>query len=186
MYLLSGNLFDQPADAICLTTNGCVKANGEAVMGRGCAHTAARRWPEIPGHLGTLLRTCGVHVHLLTGSTPNGPSLCSQEMLPYHLVSFPVKPVTATFTGSNAVTRMTRHFSLGDVMPGWACRADLSLIRRSAEELVGLTNEQHWTQVILPRPGCGAGELSWEAIRPLLATLLDDRFGVISFPPSQR
>ncbi len=40
-----GDLFEQKdADAICITTNGNVKKNGEAVMGRGCAKEADRRW----------------------------------------------------------------------------------------------------------------------------------------------
>lgn len=186
MYLLSGNLFDQHADAICLTTNGYVKANGDAVMGRGCAHTAARHWPDLPRRLGSLLRTAGNHVLLLAAFSPTRPSLRLHKRLPYHLVSFPVKPMSAIFTGSNAVTHMAHHFSIGDVIPGWACTADLSLIRRSAEELVALTNEQHWTRVILPRPGCGAGELSWGTVKPVLAARLDDRFGVISFPTFQR
>jgi len=34
---LRGNLFHTPCDVICITTNGFVKRNGEAVMGRGCA-----------------------------------------------------------------------------------------------------------------------------------------------------
>jgi hypothetical protein len=36
--------------------------------------------------------------------------------------------------------------------------------------------------VVLPRPGCGAGELDWTRfVRPALTALLDDRFVAITF-----
>ena len=38
---IRGDLFTQEADTICITTNGFVKANGECVMGRGCAKQLA-------------------------------------------------------------------------------------------------------------------------------------------------
>lgn len=37
-----GNMWAIPADAYCITTNGFVKKNGEAVMGAGCAKEARR------------------------------------------------------------------------------------------------------------------------------------------------
>ncbi|MCZ2224447.1 MAG: hypothetical protein LC122_12560 [Chitinophagales bacterium] len=42
-----GNLFDfvNIADAICITTNGIVKSNQEAVMGAGIALQAAEKFP---------------------------------------------------------------------------------------------------------------------------------------------
>jgi len=42
------NLWEYPADARVITTNGFVKNNGEAVMGRGCAREAARKYPRLP------------------------------------------------------------------------------------------------------------------------------------------
>lgn len=68
-----GNLWDYPADAIIITTNGFVKKNGEAVMGRGCAREAALRYPLLPGMLGNSIKTSGNKVfhfwiseHILT------------------------------------------------------------------------------------------------------------------------
>lgn len=78
---------------------------------------------------------------------------------------------------------MRSRFNPGDWVPGWACVADEVIIKRSAEELVSFAGTYGWSQVILPRPGCGAGELSWEQVKPILTQVLDDRFYVITFPP---
>lgn len=60
----------------------------------------------------------------------------------------------------------------------WHEKARLSLIRRSAQELVSMTDR---TQVVvLPRPGCGNGGLSWEDVKPVIAPILKSkRFVVI-------
>lgn len=76
-----GNMWDIPADAYCITTNGFVKTNGEAVMGAGCAKEAAKKWPYLPKLLGTLLST-GNHVEWV----PMDP----KDNIGY-LVFFPVK-----------------------------------------------------------------------------------------------
>jgi hypothetical protein len=53
LYFLVANHF------VCITTNGTVKKNGEAVMGRGNAKQAAICIPGIPKLLGSYLRTHG-------------------------------------------------------------------------------------------------------------------------------
>lgn len=62
---------------------------------------------------------------------------------------------------------------------------DPRLIVRSARELVALADEQGWQRILVPRPGCGGGGLDWREIRPLLASLFDDRFILIAAPELQ-
>lgn len=153
-----GNLWHWDADYRCITTNGYVKKNGEAVMGRGCAREAAKKWPELPEILGDMLRSDGNHVHELGyGIDRNGKYVsCAWEVL-----SFPVK----------------HH---------WRDKASLELIERSAQELVEFVDghDDDWDiDVVLPRPGCGNGQLAWEQVKPILEPILDDRFQVITFRP---
>jgi hypothetical protein len=52
-------------DVICITTNGFVKANGECVMGRGCAKEATLRYPDIQIILGDQIKAKGNHCFYL-------------------------------------------------------------------------------------------------------------------------
>lgn len=166
----SGNIFKVKCDAVCITTNGFVKRNGENVMGRGCAYEAAKLIPELPYLLGSKIKSHGNHVHQLYSK--NGVVFCS----------FPVKPSEIEYSEPEQVVRYRRrHYSIGQVVPGWACAADLDIIKRSACELVDLTDDLNWNHVVLPRPGCGAGERSWEQVGTLLQSILDDRFTCMTF-----
>ncbi len=70
----------------------------------------------------------------------------------------------------------------------WGDRAAPELIRRSADQLVSIVDKfadaYGIRSVALPRPGCGNGGLLWEDVRPVIAPVLDDRFAVVTFPPS--
>ena len=62
-----GDLWTYPVPAdktkvICITTNGTIRRDGCAVMGRGCAQQAARRYPWLPADLGSRVHRNGNHV----------------------------------------------------------------------------------------------------------------------------
>ncbi len=71
-----------PGHFICLTTNGVVKKNGEAVMGRGNAKQATLVLPGIALMLGNYLKSNGNHAGFLP--LPENDS---------GLIIFPVKQV---------------------------------------------------------------------------------------------
>lgn len=73
---VSGDLWKYPADIRIITTNGTVKSNGDAVLGRGCARQAVERYPQLPHVLGKSIRERGNHVRYFPK---------------YDLIAFPVK-----------------------------------------------------------------------------------------------
>ncbi len=146
-------LADEGCDALVITTNGFVRNDGRAVMGRGIAEQAAKRYPKLQAELGRCLRTYGNHCFVFSGYNPN-----------YDIITFPVKPV---FGPSRE--------------PGWMSKAELPLIEQSARELLGITKRYDWIDVLLPRPGCGYGGLNWRDVRPTLRGILDDRFTAVTF-----
>jgi len=166
MIEVKGDLFtyykDNPCDAIVITTNGFVKANGRAVMGRGCAKEALSLMPEIDKKLGDNIARMGNMVSFLRS----------------RVISFPVKGVSKLCTNENDYVGHM-NFKIGDTIPGWACKAELSIIERSANELVSIVPDS-WKDIIIPRPGCGAGELRWSEVKEVLG-VLDDRFKVITW-----
>ena len=166
-----GDIFKTDCDAVCITTNGFIKYNGDAVMGKGCALQATKIIEGLATILGASLLVDGNSVI---------PLLTKNSTV---LVSFPVKDIAelAALDKSNIVTHMRNKFSIGHKVPGWACVARTDIIVRSAHELVKLADELGWKHVVLPRPGCGAGELVWENVRYLIEPILDDRFTCMTF-----
>ncbi len=78
---LTGDLWEVEADARVITTNGLVKKDGRAVMGRGVAKQAAERYPWLPEWLGLSLRVIGNHVRMFLPNEGNAT----------YLIMFPVK-----------------------------------------------------------------------------------------------
>jgi hypothetical protein len=77
-----GDMWDLEADVYVITTNGTVKKDGTAVMGRGCALEAKERFPGIDLHLGNSIKRYG-NVPILIGTDITGSSV--------GIVTLPVK-----------------------------------------------------------------------------------------------
>lgn len=73
------DLWDYCSFGLCITTNGTVKYNNCAVMGRGCALEAKQRIPNIDQILGSKINRFGNHVW---------PLFCYRGQ---EIYSFPVK-----------------------------------------------------------------------------------------------
>lgn len=151
---VTGDLWTYPADVRVITTNGAVRKDGFAVMGRGCAKEAAERFCDLQELLGAEISKHGNHVHHFF--CPTGRIIGHYE----HIVTFPVK----------------HH---------WREQADMDLIWQSTKELLDLAGNTYlgesWKTIVMPRPGCGNGRLSWDDVRSLLAHVLDNRFHVITY-----
>lgn len=68
----------------------------------------------------------------------------------------------------------------------WRQSADINLIENSVKDLVIVVNqiEKKFNcniKVVMPRPGCGNGNLYWKDVKPVIEKYLDDRFSVITF-----
>ncbi len=70
-----GDFWIVPADLRCITTNGALRRNGNAIMGKGVALEARRRYHDIEPILGSFINRYGNHVFSLG----------------YCLISFPTK-----------------------------------------------------------------------------------------------
>jgi O-acetyl-ADP-ribose deacetylase (regulator of RNase III) len=165
-----GNIWKLAGDLgiVVITTNGFVKKNGACVMGKGIAAQAKQRFPDLEFKLGFYILKYG-----------NRPFI-----LGHNVVSFPVKPVGRLHCGFDimVVSHMRGKFRPEDTVPGWACTADPIIITNSCRNLVQMADKFGWKEIYMPRPGCGAGELKWDDIRPILLTeLLDDRFIVCTY-----
>jgi hypothetical protein len=187
MHEIVGDLFESElADAICITTNGFVNSQGANTMGRGCAGSAKVRWPGIQMAIGTVIRGFGNVPIKLTHEEEGRIFLqeCKQPIyprhyVPYHIFTFPTKPDFCK--EADLLDNYRRSPYLGqDSYPGWMAKSNLGLILESAQHLVTQVNAGGFKSVVLPRPGCGAGGLSWkDEVRPYLSEILDDRFWVI-------
>lgn len=171
MHEIRGDLFSIPCDALCITTNGFVTEKGKGVMGRGCAKQIRDKHPEIEITLGEKIKKRGNQVNVLMKDF-NGKCV----------LSFPVKPASVISNGNNIVRHAKARFPLGSEVPGYLAKATEQIIVESAKQLRKIADAGPWKKILVPRPGCGAGELDWPEIRRLIAPYLDERFYIVSFP----
>ena len=169
-----GNILDKmnKYDAVCITTNGFVTTTTKAVMGRGIAYSFDNRF-NIAYKLGKILIKKGNHVHIILKKNKYHPVICSM----------PVKPFSVKVDKKciNIVRHARYNYRKGEYAPGFHAVADIKIIKKSTKELVKMADQEGWKKVLLPRPGCGAGELTWKEVKPVLNKILDDRFTCMTF-----
>lgn len=103
----------------------------------------------------------------------NNVSVLTTDPMP--IVNFPVKPDYVRNNGTNVVSHCKT--AIGTWTAGFLAKADIQLIEKSLIQLVELTNRKpEWKVILIPRVGCGAGELDYKDIKPLMEKYLDDRF----------
>lgn len=146
----TGDIWEYPADALVITTNGYVKKNGRAVMGRGSAKEAADRWNFLPALLGEQITKFG------------------NEVFIWSLMYIEEEEVET----KNILTMPVKH--------NWWEPADIFLIHKSAMDLKAEVDMWNFKSVVMGRPGCGNGGLDWDSVRPVLENVLDDRFVAIT------
>ncbi len=175
MIITKGNLFDQKADAIVIPVNGYYTFQNHAIMGKGVALQAAKKFPILKKKLGYMLQMHGTHVFMLSKKKKLGG-----VKLPYDVVTFPTKPRSGISQGPNVVKHLRTKFNKdGMFVPGWALKSDIKLIKKSAIELRELAAARGWKRVVLPKVGSGAGEVDWKRIYRVLKRILKGRVFVL-------
>lgn len=155
-----GNIWDLCLnyDATVITTNGSVKKNGDAVMGKGIALEANKRFPTLAKDLGASIKISGNRV----GWWMPEEAIWDDPTVPKVLFTVPTKE-------------------------SWKSRSTIGLVENSAKKLVQLVDTyflfmvDRKPNIIMPRLGSGAGGLNWEDVKPVVAPILDDRFTVCTF-----
>lgn len=152
------NIFELPkqplssavTEAMCVTTNGIVKQNGEAVMGAGIAKQVNDYF-----HVANLL---GKYINEYGNRAFNLGVYSRQylnDVVYFRLFTLPTK----------------HHFRLD---------SDINLIVKSCEQLVEMCTKFNINKCYLTPPGCGCGNLDYESIvKPWISQILDDRFIVV-------
>ncbi len=107
---ITGNIWGyyDKGNWVVITTNGTVKKNGEAVMGRGVALEAKKRFPKFPATLGKFLNSYGNLVF-----TSN---LTDEKYEPIRLITFPTKNSPFEKSDMDLIERSAKQ--LAYVVPG--------------------------------------------------------------------
>ncbi len=138
-------------DAICCTTNTCIKSNGELVMGAGIAKDFANEYKWLPANWGA------------------------------RLLAWPKKPRRDYIGVFITLMKAKPHLVFLQTKVDWKTPSTEDMVKNSIWELEYITTRLGWQKVLLPRPGCKNGGLSWkDSVRPIALEALDNRFVVIN------
>lgn len=135
---------------IVVPTNMGWRLDGVAVMGKGVAKEASKKYPLLAGNYGIFLQSVHGYPRVPWYRFGSGPGV----------LMVPTKPLNPD----------EPHLS-------WAGKADLTLIARALVEMKKTLEHPYVpkdTLVVLPMLGCGEGGLKREHVIPLLRELLPE------------
>ncbi len=152
---LTGNIWDlhDSGHWIVITTNGNVKVNGEAVMGRGIALQAKKKYPALPQDLGKALM-------FRSNKLWSWPE--------YRIITFPTKHNWRDRSDLQLIEKSCQE------LVGW-----LEAVKDFYADQLRMKIEDGKTHLYMVRPGCSNGGLDWADVKPVLERYLDDRFVVV-------
>jgi len=152
---ITGDIWDyhKKGHWIVITTNGNVKASGEAVMGKGIALQAKQKFPSLPQDLGKAIIFKGNKLW----SWPE-----------FRLITFPTKHNWRDKSDLLLIEKSTQE------LVSW-----LNSARDFFANQLKLEMEECKTKLYIVRPGCNSGGLDWKNVKPILEKYLDDRFVVV-------
>ena len=138
------------ADCICFTSNGVVKYDGSLVMGAGVAKAFRDRFLGLDAALGEQVRKNG--------------NICQIADFSIYVKSFPRPPLPI-------IAFPTKHH--------FKDPSDIELIKKSANELMELIEQNGWKLVALPKPGCRNGGLVWSEVKAAIEPIFDNRVVIV-------
>jgi len=172
-------------DAVCVPVSLYVKRDGG--VGSACpfARYLFKELPVVAVYLGNVVRThastpvpaCEVFVTESGGMMVRPPG---DERRTFSVVPFQIQP-RYIYDRDDMLAYYVRHFKSQRRYSGHYAFPIRDLVVQSAQALVRLANRRCWSRVVLPRPGCWAGALSWECLADELGDVLDDRFTVLQY-----
>lgn len=160
-------IYEDGVDAICITTNGQYTRDGQAAMGGGCAGVCAKLWPETSYRLGKCLKNRLENVPYVIGAVNEDGDY--------------IEPTLKIIKERKFKTLILSFPTIDNLMDG----AKLDLIKKSAKELKNMVDRFELRGIMVPRPGCGIGSLSYKDVKPILEEFFDDRFIILSFPDEE-
>ncbi len=173
-----GNILDKIGKEeciICITSNGSIRKDGTAVMGRGIGKEISKMYPDLPKILGEKIKEDGNVISAL------------KKVKNTLIVSFPVKPCydIANKNVDNVVEHKRKNFKPGDRVPGWACKASIDIIRKSMRTLSSFVFNTG-IKAYLPKPGCGSDGLKWEDVKEAIKYCKANKIIICDFPNKEK
>ena len=154
---VKGDIFDikdvdgKPVVGVCFTSNGCVRKDGNAVMGAGVAKVFKENFPGIDGEYGKYLKLYKNNLTRDLGSwSYKGRSL--------RVFAFPTKNDWKHNSSLPLITLSAMGLK--------------SIIEKNEKLQKGI--------VLLPRPGCSNGGLNWSDVKKVIESILPKNVVIVS------